>query len=340
VHDAASAWWAWIAPLSVQAAAFAAVVLVLDRLLARVGAPRLRFALWMTAALRLVVPPTVASPIWSASTTVADSEPRFDAAPLFAVWLVGVAAAAVLAVRAGRRVDAALRPTNTPPATRRLAAEVARRLGLRRVPRVVTSLGAPTAFVRGLLRPVVVLPHGAAPGDVEPMLFHELAHVKRGDLFVDAALRALCVVFWFHPAAWLAQRRAALLREVFCDATVVAAMGPRADAYRATLLRSAARLVDAPSGAAAFVGGGSQIVERLRALRRPPSRRPRLAGTASCLVAFALGCAALPPRLVDDESLVAARRLIASAMSGEARPGCLRLQLAAMRIAADTPIEH
>ena len=38
------------------------------------------------------------------------------------------------------------------------------------------------------------------------MLGHELAHVARGDLWIEAAWAALNLAYWFHPVAYLARR--------------------------------------------------------------------------------------------------------------------------------------
>jgi beta-lactamase regulating signal transducer with metallopeptidase domain len=229
----------------------------------------------------------------------------------------------------------------------RLATRRARTLRLRRVPRLVLVPGLPSACVRGLLPAVVALPAGVERGDVEPLLAHELAHLKRGDLWVDAGLTWLRAAFWFHPGAWLVKARVAHLRELCCDATAAAALGPRAGVYRATLLRAAARLLgESESGRApqpAFAGASSQIVARLRSLESGPPRRPALRSVTVALATIALATCALPmarhvaPSARPSDAVVrSARELIASALDGSARPGCIRLHFAALTLAADS----
>jgi beta-lactamase regulating signal transducer with metallopeptidase domain len=339
VDEIAAAWWTWTAPLAVQAAAFALLVLVLDRLLERRGWPQLRLALWLLAGLRFALPPTLTSPVSLAALLPADEGLATGAAPgasrLFAAWLAGVLVAAALAVRQAIRVQRMTAGAAASPAVFKRARRAARRLGLRRTPRVVVSETAATAFVGGLLRPVVVLPRDAEERDIEPMLAHELAHVKRGDLVVGALLDALCVVFWFHPAAWLVRSRVARVREICCDATAAASLGPRAGAYRDALLRAALRLPGAGVPATAYTGATSQIVARLRHLERGPARRPRVRLALTLLAVVLLGGTALPmARSV--APFASEKRLIASGLDGSARPGCLRMQLAAMRIVAET----
>ena len=350
-------WWGWLAPLAVQAAAFAALVLLLDRLLVRRGWPGLLHALWLLVALRFVLPPTLAaptglgnvpavsvfalaSPVTSIVATGQSAAPSAALLTLCALWLGGAVVAAALAVRGRLAARAAVRGAPAPAWMQRTAASCAQRLGLRRCPPLVIARALPGACVHGLLRPVIALPPRVARDELEPLLLHELAHVRRRDLWCDAALSALCVVFWFHPAAWLARARLAQLRELCCDEVAVSALGPRAGAYRATLLRAAARLVGEAAPQPGFIAGPSQIVLRLRSLERGPGRHPALRAATTALVTLLLAACALPmaraASRADADAAGAARSLIASALDGSSRPGCFRLHFAAMRIAADT----
>jgi len=355
----AAAWWAWMAPLAVQAAAFAALVLLLDRLLQRRGWPRLLHALWLLAALRFVLPPTLAAPTGIgnllADASFALGDPAAGPGTLRAVitpgssvallacalWLGGAVVAAALALRGWLAARAAVRGAAAPAWMQWIAAGCARRIGLRRCPPLVVAPAVPGACVHGLLRPVIALPARVARDELEPLLLHELAHVRRRDVWYDAALRVLCVVFWFHPAAWLARARLAQLRELCCDEDAVAALGPRAGAYRATLLRAAARLVGEAAPQPGFLAGPSQIVLRLRSLERGPARHPALRAATTMVATLLLAACVLPMARpasraeADAASLAAARSLITSALDGSSRPGCFRLHFAAMRVSAD-----
>ena len=351
----AAGWWSWIAPLAVQAAICVALVLLLDRALARRGWPQLRHALWLLAALRFVLPPTLSSPVslgaWLApapaqslaAAAAGEPAPTADHRLLLATWLAGALVALAVALRGWRAARAVVRGQPAPPWMQSLAARTAQRLRLRRVPRLVLVPGLPSACVRGLLRPVVALPARTERADVEALLAHELAHVKRGDLWIDAALTLLRAAFWFHPGAWLVKARVAQVRELCCDATAAAALGPRAGEYRSTLLRAAARLLGetGPAPQPAFAGASSQIVARLRALEAGPPRRPALRSASIALITLVLAACVLPlarpsaAAAADAARLQAARALIASAMDGTSRPGCFRLHYAAMLVAAD-----
>ena len=71
---------------------------------------------------------------------------------------------------------------------------------------------------------------------LELLLAHELAHVKRGDHLVRWFTLAVLAIYWWHPVAWWAVRRLRLAEEQCCDAMVVAASPSRAHAYAETLL--------------------------------------------------------------------------------------------------------
>jgi beta-lactamase regulating signal transducer with metallopeptidase domain len=76
-------------------------------------------------------------------------------------------------------------------------------------------------FVVGVLRPIVVLPRDLAKtldkSELEPLLLHELAHVRRWDTAVIWLQIALQILHWPNPLVWLANRRIRIEREQACD---------------------------------------------------------------------------------------------------------------------------
>jgi len=77
--------------------------------------------------------------------------------------------------------------------------------------------------------PLVILP--AALGErqdrdlIEHALYHELAHVRRGDAVVTLYRRLLEAVFFFHPLLWIASRSYELEQERVCDDWAAGALG-------------------------------------------------------------------------------------------------------------------
>jgi len=111
------------------------------------------------------------------------------------------------------------------------AAALAVRLGFRSVPRVFSSRAACEAVVTGLLRPIVLLPVAwlteMTPEVLEAVIAHELAHIRRFDLWFNLFQRFVETLLFYHPAVWWLSRRVRLAREMCCDELAAKATGER-----------------------------------------------------------------------------------------------------------------
>ena len=89
---------------------------------------------------------------------------------------------------------------------------------------VCDSLASPVLV--GIVRPLVLLPPAAltgwSPEQVEMVLLHELAHVRRWGNLVNLVQRVVEALLFFHPAVWWVSRWVRRDREECCDAVVVA----------------------------------------------------------------------------------------------------------------------
>jgi beta-lactamase regulating signal transducer with metallopeptidase domain len=112
-----------------------------------------------------------------------------------------------------------------------------RRLGVSRAVRYVCSKVAESPVVFGSLKPVIVLPlsalAGLSPWQVEAIIAHELAHIKRWDLLVNAFQIATETLLFYHPAVWWVNRVIRNEREHCCDDVAVEACGNAHDYARA-----------------------------------------------------------------------------------------------------------
>jgi len=244
------------------------------------------------AAAPEAVPDRLPAPFVPApSPSVRPMPPAPPARPplLCLLWLLGVTlflAPVILGLAlAGRRIRRCSPVTD--PAVLALAAEAARRLGVRRsvALRSSPSVSVPVTF--GLMRPVILLPDGAASWPAERLrvaLLHELAHVRRGDWAAQMAARLVCALFWHSPLAWPAARMLRAEAERACDDLVLSAGVPAPD-YAQHLLAVAAALSGAarPLPLAVPMAGCGPLESRLRAVLSP---RPRRA-LSRRLVAFA-----------------------------------------------------
>jgi uncharacterized protein (TIGR03435 family) len=101
----------------------------------------------------------------------------------------------------------------------------------------------------GWLHPRILLPpewHEWDREKLDAVLAHEGAHVRRRDTLTALFARVNRCIFWFHPLAWMLERRLALLAEQACDESSVAALGDRT--RYAHLLLEMASVVDGSHG--------------------------------------------------------------------------------------------
>ena len=98
---------------------------------------------------------------------------------------------------------------------------LARRWSMRVVPMLAETQEMLLPKVVGLARPMILLPTaaiaGLSPDELEMILAHELAHVRRHDMWVNLLQRLAEVVLFFNPALWYLSRRISTLREYCCD---------------------------------------------------------------------------------------------------------------------------
>jgi beta-lactamase regulating signal transducer with metallopeptidase domain len=178
-------------------------------------------------------------------------------------------------------------------------AQCAGRLGLGRLPRVAPTQRLSSPAVFGLTRPVLLMPVGylsrLSRKDAEHVLLHELAHVKRGDLWMHGLVLLLQVVYWYNPLLWLVRRRVHQLRELCCDATVAGLLREDTPAYRQTLVETARRFLATRSepglGLLGLFEDTHLLLARLNWLERPTWRYRRMKRAfVVALMALMLAC--------------------------------------------------
>ena len=102
-----------------------------------------------------------------------------------------------------------------------MAARVASRLALDRAVQVVESSIVAVPVMVGWLKPVVLIPTavlaGLTPQQVEALLAHELAHVRRQDYLVNLLQSLVETLLFYHPAVWWVSRQVRDERERCCD---------------------------------------------------------------------------------------------------------------------------
>ncbi|HEX8188860.1 MAG TPA: M56 family metallopeptidase, partial [Pyrinomonadaceae bacterium] len=171
-----------------------------------------------------------------------------------------------------------------------LLARVSGRLRVRRAVRLCRSALVEVPTVVGHLRPVILIPAGAllglTPQQLEAVLAHELAHVRRHDYAVNLLQTAAETLLFYHPAAWWLSGRVRAEREHACDDAAVAATGDALSYARALAALEQLRADAGPPAALALAANGGSLMQRIQRLvshdTRTPSRRP-FAAAALCL---------------------------------------------------------
>ncbi|HEX4311542.1 MAG TPA: M56 family metallopeptidase [Acidobacteriaceae bacterium] len=149
----------------------------------------------------------------------------------------------------------------------------------------------------GVVRPWILLPITAlttlSPEQLEVVLAHELAHIRRADYAWNLLQTIVETLFFFHPAVWWVSRRAREERELCCDDVAVRSCSDPT-VYASALLRLEEERRTRLHLAMALDGHQSRAGLRARILRilgdreaSPRSFRPiSAAGIATALLVF------------------------------------------------------
>jgi hypothetical protein len=176
-----------------------------------------------------------------------------------------------------------------------MVARVGRHLGVRRPVRVVISSRTHGPATLGWLRPLILLPPatamGLTPQQLEAVLAHELAHIRRHDYAANILQMVVETLFFYHPAIWWASKRIRVERELCCDDLAVASCGDVL-CYAQALTTLARLRVTMPSMAVGVTGG--PLLHRIQRLLGEPTRESALSAWPAVLaMSLVLACGAL-----------------------------------------------
>lgn len=323
----------WLVEIVVINSLTAGLLAVLAAILARwIRRPAILHALWLLVLLKLVTPPVVpveALPVLdagagrpaSAATGVAvalEDAGRSVAPPPPAVerktladqttigrvaggaWIGGsLLLVGLVVVRYARFRRLIADSVPAPPPLRRRTEWLAERMGLRRCPTV--------RLVGGRLPPllwwrpgpgVLFLPDGLLRrldgAELDALIVHELAHVRRRDHWVRWIEMSAIVLFWWNPVTWWARRNLRIAEEKSCDAWVLELLPGRSRSYAEGILKTVDYINEARSGIPILATGAAEtrhlkerltmIMSQKKPLRTLPSQRWALAALALALL--------------------------------------------------------
>jgi bla regulator protein BlaR1 len=145
--------------------------------------------------------------------------------------------------------------------------QLANSLAIQQTIRLLESGLTKVPMVIGNLKPVILMPIGLltalTTAEVEAILVHELAHIKRRDYLVNLLQSLMEIVFFFNPAVlWISQLIKAE-RENCCDDLALAQSSDKASYVRA-LLSCEEYQQSVPAYAMAFPGGKGSLFDRVK----------------------------------------------------------------------------
>jgi beta-lactamase regulating signal transducer with metallopeptidase domain len=204
-----------------------------------------RFAVWFLALLTVAALPAfnglsgqslmMAAKSWaipsamsSGSARPAISLPGSWALFVFLAWAVG-ASIAMLSLASGfwrlrqlRRSCTPLAATDFDPASRKTVDSIL----ASSLVRIAASEHVRVPAAIGFWKRTIVLPPWALrelpPEDLNVILLHEFAHLRRGDDWTNLVQKFVRALFFFHPAVWWIENRLSVEREMACDDAVLA----------------------------------------------------------------------------------------------------------------------
>ena len=348
------------AGMLLQSAALIGILLIVNFILRKRVKAVWRYCLWMLLFIKLVLPPSLASPtaiawwltdyqptstfLWhkpvesvdtapiaappqnsliestaissetadhdrpvlAAGANLTPAKPAFEPvgwqAMLFLGWIAGVG---VLSVMVWRRIRFVKRLLGQAKEADERILDILntcrRTLGIKRRVELKLSGEIASPSVCGLFRPTILLPkHIAAKFTARklgPILIHELAHVKRCDIFVNLVQTVLQIVYFYNPLLWLANAIVRRIREQAVDETVLVALGSEADTYSNTLIDIAEMGLWRPNPGLRLIGvveSEKTLAQRIEHIvSRPIPKSTRIGAVG--LAALVIGALALLP---------------------------------------------
>jgi uncharacterized protein (TIGR03435 family) len=209
-----------------------------------------------------------------------------------AIWLTGAIAFWMRLIgawmMAARMRSTLVRPA--PPEWQQSLNRLKARVGVSRPVRLATSALVQAPAIIGWLRPVVFVPIGALAGlpseQMEALLIHELAHIRRHDYLVNILQSVAEALLFYHPAVWWVSGHIRTERELCCDDVAVSVSGDVFTYALALAEIESSRPAHLNAAMAANGGSLADRIARLLGQSRPVSRT--LSGPAVIVSAILL----------------------------------------------------
>lgn len=176
--------------------------------------------------------------------------------------------------------------------------------------KLLESARATVPMTIGWIKPVVLLPVGIASGltikQLEAILAHELAHIKRYDYLVNIFQNFVEILFFFHPATWFISGKVRDERENCCDDFAVKICGD--SLVLAKALTQVASFQQQPLLAMAFGAKRQTFMDRIKRIIGINDSKPmsygNWAAVLGMILVVALGVVYAQKEVVKEESVI------------------------------------
>lgn len=251
---------------------------------AKTPAPARTFVATKVSSIAVSQQPSIAdlhlpAPLAGSAASVLRSRPSFSRLLpwVVGVWILGVVALSLRLIGGWWLVRRLVRSSGNVSleAWQARLADLAERMRVSRPVRLCRSALVEVPTVIGWLRPMILLPastlSGLSPAQIEAILAHELAHIRRHDYLVNLLQSVVEMLLFYHPAVWWVSKRIRDERELCCDDLAIRISGDPVSYARA--LYELERLRGETFDLALAASGGSLPARIARLLGLPG--RPR-----------------------------------------------------------------
>jgi bla regulator protein BlaR1 len=177
--------------------------------------------------------------------------------------------------------------------------KISKQLSISRPIKTLCSKHTEVPLTYGIIKPVILIPSALifqmSPGQLEAIIAHEMAHIKRNDYPVNLIQSVLEMVFFFHPVFWWINHEIKKQREMACDEMAVAlGANPKDLAYGLANVINLAQN-HAPEMAMAVAKKSNPTLERIKKIMgvKTSPTQPTTLTTVTMMITLLLGATLL-----------------------------------------------
>ena len=213
-------------------------------------------------------------------------------------WLFGVLGLSLWHLGGWRQLQRLRRQMvkDVAPALTVKLSQLSKSLGISTAVGLVESALVQVPTVVGHLKPVILLPASALTGlsaeQIEAILAHELAHIKRCDYLVNMLQTVVEILGFYHPAVWWVSHKIRVERENCCDDMAVDLCSDKLCYAKALTTMEEIR---AKQPALAVAASGGNLLGRIRRLLGKDSANENKISWLPSVVVMLLVCSMLIP---------------------------------------------